>query len=121
MGTQFSVALHVTSAQPVRAAPMQIKVNSALFETVAVKPGQFFSDGTHNFSYRVSPDGSIFVGATNPNPVPVTDAELVVLTLLPLKAAPTAELSIASVNLQGAAGRAITLDPLVAFKTAISP
>lgn len=121
VGTQFSVALRLTSSQPVRAAPMQIRVNPALLETVAVKPGRFFSEGDRNFSYRVSPDGLIFVGATNRNPAPATDAEFVVLTFKPLKTAPAAELSIASLNLQGSAGRAIAFDPLVAFKTAITP
>jgi hypothetical protein len=121
LGTQFSVALRVTSSQPVRASPMQIRVNPALLETVAVKPGRFFSEGDRNFSYRVNPDGSIFVGATSQNPVPATDAEFVVLTFKPLKTAPTAELSIASLNLQGPAGRVIAFDPLVGFKTAISP
>ncbi len=121
LGTQFSVALRVTSAQPVRASPMQIRVDPALLETVAVKPGRFFSEGDRNFSYRVSPDGSIFVGATSQNPTPAADAEFVVLTFRPLKAAPAAELSIASLNLQGPAGRMIAFDPLVAFKTAITP
>jgi len=121
LGTQFSVALRVTSAQPVRASPMQIKVNPALLETVAVKPGRFFSEGDRNFSYRVSPDGSIFVGATSRNPTPAADAEFLVLTFMPLKTAPAAELSIASLNLQGPAGRTIAFDPLVAFRTAITP
>jgi len=65
--------------------------------------------------------GPIFVGATNRNPAIATDAEFLVLTFKPLKAAPAAELSIASLNLQGPAGRVIAFDPLVAFKTAISP
>lgn len=121
LGKQFSVALRVTSAQPVRASPMQIKVNPALLETVAVKPGRFFSESDRNFSYRVNPDGSIFVGATSQNPTPAADAEFLVLTFIPLKTAPAAELSIGSLNLQGPAGRVIAFDPLVGFKTAITP
>ena len=100
---------------------MQIRVNPALLETVAVKPGRFFSEGDRNFSYRVNPDGSIFVWATSQNPTPATDAEFLLLTFMPLKTAPAAELSIASLNLQGPAGRVIAFDPLVGFKTAISP
>lgn len=121
LGTQFSVALRVTSAQPVRASPMQLKFDPSLLETVAVKPGRFFGQGDRNFSYRISPDGSIFVGASNPGPVPAADAEFLVLTFRPIKLASVAELSIASLSLQGTAGRAIAFDPLVAFRTAITP
>jgi hypothetical protein len=121
LGTHFSVALRVTSSQPVRALPMQIRVDPALLETVAVKPGRFFSEGDRNFTYRISPDGSIFVGATSQNPTPAADAEFVVLTFKPLQAAPAAELSIASLNLQGPAGRPIAFGQPEAFRTAISP
>lgn len=121
LGTQFTVALHVTSAQPVRASPMQIKVNPALFETVAVKPGRFFAQGGRNFTYRIDPDGSIFIGASNSKPVPAEAAEFVVLTLKPLKPSPAAELSVASLSLHGPAGKVIAFAPLVAFKTAITP
>lgn len=121
LGKQFSVSLRVTSAQPVRASPMQIKVNPALLETVAVKPGRFFGKGERNFSYRVNPDGSILVGATSQNPAPAADAEFVVLTFIPRKTAPAAELTIASLNLQGPGGRSIAFGQPGAFRTAIAP
>jgi hypothetical protein len=121
LGTQFSVALRVTSAQPVRASPMQIRVNPALLETIAVKPGRFFSEGDRNFSYRVNADGSIFVGATSQNPTPAADAEFLVLTFMPLKTAPAAELSIASLILRGSEGRPIAFGQPETFRTAISP
>ena len=104
-----------------RASPMQLKFDPSVLETVAVKPGRFFGQSERNFSYRVNPDGSIFVGASNQGPEAAADAEFIVLTFKPLKTAPAAELSIASVSLQGSAGRMITFDPLVAFKTAITP
>jgi len=44
-----------------------------------------------------------------------------VLTFKLIKLASAAELSIASLNLQGPAGRVIAFDPLVGFQTAISP
>jgi hypothetical protein len=47
--------------------------------------------------------------------------ELFVLTFRPIKTAASAELSIASLNLQGTAGRTIAFDPLAAFKTVIIP
>ena len=112
LGAQFSVALKITSEQPVRASPMQLKYDPSVLESVAVKPGRFFGQGDRNFSYRVNPDGSIFVGASNQGPEAAADAEFIVLTFKPLKMAPTAELSIASLSLQGAAGRMITFDPL---------
>lgn len=121
MGTQFSVALRVTSQEPVSASPMQFKFDPSVLESVAVKPGRFFAHGERKFSYRVNPEGSIFIGASNPDQTPATDAEFLVLTFKPLKPAPVAELSVASLNLQGPAGRAIAFDPLASFKTAITP
>jgi hypothetical protein len=121
LGAPFSVALKITSEQPVRASPMQLKYDPSVLESVAVKPGRFFGEGDRNFSYRVNPDGSIFVGASNQGPEAAADAEFIVLTFKPLKMAPVAELSIASLSLQGSAGRMITFDPLVAFKTTITP
>lgn len=121
LGTEFSVVLRVTSAQPVRASPMQLKFDPSLLQAVAVKPGRFFGPGDRNFSYRVGPDGSIFVGASNQGPVPPADAEFLVLTFRPLKLASVAELSIASLNLQGPAGQPIAFGQPEAFRTAISP
>jgi len=121
LGSRFDVALKVTSGQPVHASPMQLRFDPAYLEFVAAKPGKFFGGGNRNFSYRASPDGSIFVGASSQNPAPAADAELLILTFRSVKAAPAAELSVSSLNLQGPAGRPIAFDPLVVFKTAISP
>jgi len=74
-----------------------------------------------NFSYRVDPDGSIFVGTSNQNPVPVSDADLLVLVFKTVKAAPAAQLSVSSLSLQGASGRPIAVSQLEAFRTAIHP
>jgi hypothetical protein len=121
LGTQFTVTLRVTSAQPVRAAPMQISVDPALLQTIAVKPGRFFGEGNRNFTYRHDPGGSIFIAASSRDPVRAADAEFVVLTFKSRKPAPAAELSVASLSLHGPAGQVIAFDPLVAFKTAITP
>lgn len=121
LGTQFSVALRVSSAQPVGASPMQIRVNPAFLEAISVKPGRYFEDGKRTFNYRIDPGGSIFVAASSPNPAPAADAELLVLTLMPLREAPAAELAIASLSLHGPAGRVIPFDYPAAFKTAITP
>jgi len=121
LGAPFSVAVHVTSAQPVAASPMQIKFDPKLLETVAVKPGRFFEKGRDTFSVRVSPEGSIFVGAKNDARLPASDAEFLVLTFRPIKPAAVAELSVAALSLQGPAGRAIEFDSPAAFRTAITP
>jgi len=121
LGTQFSVALRVTAKQPVYASPMQFQYDPKLLETVAVKPGRFFSQDERDFSYRVNPAGSIFIGASKRSHTLADDAEFLVLTFRPLKPAPVAELSIASLNLQGPAGRAIAFDSPAAFRTVISP
>jgi hypothetical protein len=66
-------------------------------------------------------DGSIFVGASSQKPATAADAELLVLTFRPGKAAPVAELSVASLNLQGPAGRSIAFGQPEALKTGITP
>jgi hypothetical protein len=121
LGTQFSVALRLTSNQPVHASPMQVRFDPALLETVAVKPGRFFGQSDRNFNYRVNADGSIFIGASSQSSVSASDVELLVLTFRPIKPASSAELSIASLNLQGTAGRTVAFDSLSAFKTTIIP
>lgn len=121
LGSSFDVALRVTSGQPVQAYPMQLQVDPAQLELVAAKPGKFFSGGDRNFSYRANPDGSIIIGASNQHPSAATDAELLVLTFKPVKPMAVAELTVSSLNLQGPSGRAITFDPLVAFRTVITP
>lgn len=119
LGTRFEVALRVTSGQPLHASPMQLRFDPAYLEFVSAKPGKYFQD--RNFSYRVNPDGLVFVGASNPSPAPASNAELFVLTFRPVKPAPVTELSVASLNLQGPAGRPIAFSQLQVFKTAISP
>ncbi|HEX9585608.1 MAG TPA: cohesin domain-containing protein [Gammaproteobacteria bacterium] len=121
LGAQFSVALRLTSDQPVHASPMQVRFDPTLLETVAVKPGRFFGQSERNFTYRVNSEGSIFIGASSRSSVAASDVELFVLTFRPIKTAASVELSIASLNLQGTAGRTIAFDPLAAFKTAIIP
>ena len=120
LGKQFSVSLRVTSSEPVGGSPMRIQVNPAL-QPVAVKPGRFFGEGDRNFGYRVNPDGSILVAAMSQNPVPASDAEFVVLTFLPRKATPAAELAIASLSLHDPTGRPIAFGHPEVFRTAIGP
>lgn len=114
-GNPFDVALKLTSAQPVRSSPLQLSYDANLLEAVAVRAGGFFADG--NFTYRVNPGGSIFVGASGAGAV-ATDAEFLIVTFRPIRPGAIAELKLSSLVLQGAAGR-IVHEPPAAFRTAI--
>src|SRR5213594_1792726 len=121
-GASFNVSLRVTSGEQIRAAPMQVRYDPAVLESVSVRPGRYFSaDKTGSFGYRVNSDGSIFVGVSNQSPASASDAEMLVLTFKSIKAGAAAEISVASLNLQGAAGRTIAYGSLTPFKTTITP
>jgi hypothetical protein len=121
LGARFDVLLKLTSGQPLLASPMQLRFDPAYLELIGMKPGKYFGNDDRNFSYRASPDGSIYVGASNQNPVAAADAELLILTFKPLRTATAAELSMASLNLHGPAGRPIAFSQPESFKTAIGP
>ena len=116
-GNPFEVALKLTSDQAVRGSPLQLSYDARLLEPVAVRAGEFFADGS--FTYRVSPDGSILVGAFGKGEVPA-DAEFLVVTFKPVRAGVTAELKLSSVALQDAAGAPVVHAPLAAFRTSIT-
>jgi hypothetical protein len=121
-GASFNVSLRVTSGEQIRAAPMQVRFDPAVLESVSVRPGRYFSaEKTGSFGYRVNSDGSIFIGVSNQTPTPASDAEMLVLTFKSIRAAAAAEISVASLNLQGAAGRTIAYDSLTPFRTTITP
>lgn len=121
-GASFNVSLRVTSGEQIRAAPMQLRFDPAVLESVSVRPGRYFSaEKTGSFGYRVNADGSIFVGVSNQTPASASDAEMLVLTFKSIKAAAAAEISVASLNLQGAAGRTIAYNGLTPFRTTITP
>ena len=121
-GASFNVALRVTSGEQIRSAPMMVRFDPAVLESVSVRPGRYFgAEASGNFGYRVNPDGSIFVGASSRKAAPASDAELLVLTFKPIKPAASAEISVASLNLQGAAGRTIAYGSVTPFKTTITP
>jgi hypothetical protein len=116
-GSNFNVALKITSHQPVRGSPLQLSYDAKLLEPVAVRAGDFFADGS--FTYRVNPGGSIFVGAFG-NGAVAADAEFLVVTFKPIRSGATAELTLSSMVLQGTAGRALLHEPLGAFRTSIT-
>ena len=114
-GSEFEVALKITSDKPVRGSPLQLSYDAKLLEPVSVRAGDFFVDGS--FTYRVNP-GSIFVGAFGKGEVPA-DAEFLVVTFKPIRAG-AAELKLSSLTLQGPGGSAVGHQPLAAFRTSIS-
>jgi hypothetical protein len=116
-GTSFTVALRLSSDEPLRATPMMLRYEPKLLEAVAVRAGKFFGDGS--FSYRMNPDGSIFVGATGQGAAPGSDAELVVVTFKSIKSGATAEVSLSELTLQGPGGRALAHNQVSIFRTAL--
>ena len=114
-GSEFEVALKITSDKPVRGSPLQLSYDAKLLEPVSVRAGDFFVDGS--FTYRVNP-GSIFVGAFGKGEVPA-DAEFLVVTFKPIRAG-AAELKLSSLVLQGPGGSAVGHQPLAAFRTSIT-
>jgi hypothetical protein len=121
MGTRFDVTLRVSSSQPLQAWPMQLRVDPNHFQVITVKPGKLPGAPDPSFTYRMNPDGNIFIGASVQKPAPSSDGELLALTLMPVKPAPSAEVAIASLNLQGPAGQTIPYDRLAVFRTTITP
>ena len=121
MGTRFELTLRVSSKEPLQAWPMQLRVDPNHFEVVTVRPGKLPGAPDPNFTYRLNPDGNIFIGASVQKPAAGPDSELLALTLMPVKPANAAEVTVASLNLQGLAGRPIPHDRVAAFRTTITP
>src|SRR5262245_29082181 len=121
-GASFDVALRVTSGEQIRAAPMQVRFDPAVLESVSVRPGRYFrSERASNFGYRVNPEGSIFIGVSNQKPGSASDAEMLVLTFKPKRAAASAEITVSALNLQGTEGRTIAYNGVTPFRTTIAP
>lgn len=115
-GDRFEVTLKVTSAEALRAAPLQLTYDASVLEAVHVRAGRFFAEGS--FSYRINPSGSIFVGASGKGAI-ASDAELFVVSFKPIKPAAAAELRLSALMLQGAAGKPIVHEQPAAFRTTI--
>jgi hypothetical protein len=120
LGKRFDVSLRMTAADQVRSAPMQLRFDPAVLKSLSVKPGRYFSDRAGNFGYRVNGDGSIHVGMSNHAPGTAADAEILVMTFQVIKPDAAAELSVAVLNLEGAAGAAIAHADLTPFRTTIT-
>src|SRR5712692_3822414 len=56
-GASFSVSLRVTSGEQIRSAPMQVRFDPAVLESVSVRPGRYFgAERSGSFGYRVNSD-----------------------------------------------------------------
>ncbi len=114
-GSPFTVALKVTSSSPVSAAPLELSFDAKVLQPVSVRPGKLFADAS--FTYRVSPKGSIVVGASG-TAKEAMDADFLLLTFKPIGTG-AAELRLASAAVHGAAGAPVALQPPPAFRAAI--
>lgn len=118
-GSIFTVAIRLTSSEPLRASPLELQYDAQLLEAVAVRPGKFFG-GDASFSYRINPAGSIVVAASAPG-ASASDDELVVVSFKPIRPATAAEVRIGALQLQRPAGAPLAAEPLAPFRTAITP
>jgi hypothetical protein len=118
-GSSVSVSLHLSYEGALRAAPMQLRFEPDAVDALSVRPGKFLDRG--QFSYRVSPEGSIFVGASAAGASPGEDAELLVVTFRPVKAGAMAGLSMAAMNLQNAGGGPVSYAGPPAYRAATVP
>jgi hypothetical protein len=114
-GSPFTVALKVTATKAVQAAPLELTFDAKLLQAMSVRPGKLFADG--RLSYRVNPEGSIFVGAYG-TLSDVADADFLFVTFKPV-ASGAAELKVVSVMTQGPVGRLVAIEPPPAFRAAI--
>jgi Cohesin domain len=114
-GSDFDVALRLTSDQPVGALPLQLSFDAQRLQPVAVRPGKLFAAG--NFVYRINPLGSIFVGASGNGSV-AKDERFLVMTFRSIRSG-AAELKLSSLLLRSAGGTPILYAPPRVFKTAV--
>jgi hypothetical protein len=114
-GSPFTVALKMTSSTPVSAAPLEVSFDAKVLQPVSVRPGKLFADAS--FTYRVSPKGSIFIGASG-NAKEAVDADFLLFTFKPIGTG-SAELKVASAVMHGSAGAPVALQPPAAFRAAI--
>lgn len=119
LGEPFDVALKMNSSQLVQSAPLQLRFDPAVLESLAVRPGRFFGAARRQFTHRVNSDGTIFVGASVPVAVKAADAELLVVTFKAVSATPEASLAVMKLGLLGPDGKPVATEQLTAYRTTI--
>jgi hypothetical protein len=115
-GSQFQVVLKLSSPQPVRFSPLELSYDAKLLEPLAVRAGDYFSDG--KLGYRVTRGGSILVGASKTN-VPAADVDLLIVTFKAIRTGEPAELKVSSIELTDLDGEVVQHRPPPTFRTSI--
>ena len=121
-GAPFKVILRLTADEPLRAVPLELSFDSEVLEPVSVEPGKAFAAA--GFAHRINAEGSIVVGASRTPREPVqaaADAELVVFVFKAIRPAAATELKLASLVLEGTAGKPLELEPPCAYKASVDP
>lgn len=115
-GSEFQVVLKLSSPQPVRFAPVELSYDAKLLEPLAVRAGDYFSDGKPG--YRVTRGGSILVGASKTN-LPAADVDFLIVTFKAIRTGEPAELKISSIELTDLDGEVVAHQPPPIFRTSI--
>lgn len=97
VGTPIVLELRIDSSEALRAAPLQLGFNPALFQVLSVKDGDFFGkNGPASFSHNVDKaSGRISVGSAGGGADGAKgEARLLQIELMPLQAAADAQISV---------------------------
>lgn len=97
VGETVTLALHLDSAEALRAAPLQLAYDKTLFEVVSVKEGDYFSKtGKSNFSQLIDKaSGRVSVGTASAEAAGAKgEGALLMVLLKPLQAVQEAEISV---------------------------
>ena len=122
-GESIQISLMMSSAQPLQSAPVQIVYDPQVLRVEEVREGSFFRQGGEsNFSSRIDPGGSIFIGASRAGGGSVSGSgDIATLTVTPLRAVPRTEIRLGSSTVTGANGQAAAVTAPQPFGIAITP
>ena len=122
-GESIQISLMMSSAQPLQSAPVQIVYDPQVLRVEEVREGSFFRQGGEgNFSSRIDPGGSIFIGASRAGGGSVSGSgDIATLTVTPLRAVARTEIRLGSSTVTGANGQAAAVTAPQPFGIAITP
>jgi general secretion pathway protein D len=123
-GDTLVLNVAVANAPPTQSAPMQIAFDPQVLQVVEVREGSFFKQGgaPTNFTYRVDPSGTVFVGVARASGGPAQGAgDVVTVTFRALKAAPQTDVRLATISPLGEGGRPVSFSPAAPQKVAVVP
>jgi hypothetical protein len=120
IGEAFDVALRVSSNEPVQTAPVQVRFDPKVLESVAIRPGRIFGAAPPKFTYRINPDGTIVVEAAATAPMDAAADELMVFTFKAVAPTTEASLAVTTTGLEDSGGHAIAVEQLSTYRTTVS-